>query len=156
MSFTLPNPFKPSAPEASPQPARPHEFSVPAFDKRDGLSVLPYDNGIGKVARAALQHSGAAILREDFGIKDEIEARHRANNIGERLTDAGYYASRELYETDDIDAVWRERAVTGDDAMVTLLSLKHYADSNRHDFYANRAADVLQAVDPTSTRIELK
>lgn len=155
MSFTFPNPFKPSTPESPSQPTRQQEFSVPAFDKRKELSLLPYDNGIGKVARAALQHSGVAILRKDFGVEDEIEARHRANNVGESLTDAGYYVSR-VYETDDIDAVWNERAVKGDDAMLTLLSLKHYAESNHHDFYANRAADILLTVDPTSTRIELK
>lgn len=156
MSFTFPNPFRPSHQPAPPEAAPPVNYDLPPFDHRQELSLLPYDMGIGKLAERAVQFSGAAILKQEFGVTDDFEARTKATYLAGQLSDAGYYASYELYATESVDDVWQRRAVKGDDAMLTLLSLKHLANARDQGFYAARAADVLAQVHEDDTRISLK
>lgn len=162
MSFPFPTIFKSSHQPSVPPHMETATFEIPSFDRRDEIKVLPYDYAAGELAKRALLLSGATILRDKFGESPE-RARQKTAILAEEVAALGSTTLHELEPRADekpaedrIDDLWKDKALQGDDAMLTLLSLKQLANTRDQGFYADRAADVLGDVTSDATRIALK
>lgn len=162
MSFIFPNPFRPSNESNLPSPAARKDFELPPFEKRDEISVLPYDLAAGELAKRALLLSGASILKDTFGVSDSREARETTTRLADKVSDIGWSTLHDIEPLSGksaearLDELWHERALHGDEAMLTLLSLRELATARNEGFYADRAADVLEEVQSDDTQIALK
>lgn len=126
------------------------------FREADSLQVLPYDAAAGQLARKALQFSGPAILKKEFGITDPRLAQEKTNELADRVVVIGSDTLYALDRSADMEEVWHENALQGDEAKLALMSLQSLAAAREQGFYADRAADTLGSIQPGDTRIPLK
>lgn len=152
MSFTLPNLFRTNHVAAPVMERR--EFELPTSPE---VKVLPYDTAAGQLAKRALLLSGVDILRNEFGVKDPVEARERVSNLAEQICSVGFDTEFVLdSKYSDIEKSWDNKAITGTDAGLTLRSIQQLANMRDQGYFADRAADVLSDVHANDTRIPLK
>jgi hypothetical protein len=96
-----------------------------------------------------------ATLKENTQTKPAIKARFDAKLEPVKVLPEGVKSEKELVDH-QIEDLWRQKALQGEDAALTLLSIKKLANTPDQGFYAARAADVLSNIHADDTRIALK